>query len=76
MTRLTEELFRYSVILAEEEPLAHEPVVLNDALAESLASFYGAAHIPRHHAGRSRSATRASRVCSTKTPSRVCSPTF
>lgn len=42
MARLTEELFRYSVILAEEEPLAHEPVVLNDALAESLASFYGA----------------------------------
>lgn len=42
MTRLTEELFRYSVILAEEEPLAHEPVVLNDALAESLTSFYGA----------------------------------
>ena len=42
MTRLTEELFRYSVILAEEEPLAREPVVLNDALAESLASFYGA----------------------------------
>lgn len=42
MTRLTEELFRYSVILAEEEPLAHEPVVLNDALAESLASFYSA----------------------------------
>lgn len=42
MTRLTEELFRYSVILAEEEPLAREPIVLNDALAESLASFYGA----------------------------------
>ena len=42
MARLTEELFRYSVILAEEEPLAREPVVLNDALAESLASFYGA----------------------------------
>ncbi len=42
MTRLTEELFRYSVILAEEEPLTREPVVLNDALAESLASFYGA----------------------------------
>ena len=42
MTRLTEELFRYSVILAEEEPLARDPVVLNDALAESLASFYGA----------------------------------
>lgn len=42
MTRLTEELFRYSVILAEEEPLARETVVLNDALAESLASFYGA----------------------------------
>lgn len=42
MTRLTEELFRYSVILAEEEPLARGPVVLNDALAESLASFYGA----------------------------------
>ena len=42
MTRLTEELFRYSVILAEEEPLTREPVVLNDALAESLTSFYGA----------------------------------
>ena len=42
MARLTEELFRYSVILAEEEPLTREPVVLNDALAESLASFYGA----------------------------------
>lgn len=42
MARLTEELFRYSVILAEEEPLTRAPVVLNDALAESLASFYGA----------------------------------
>ena len=42
MARLTEELFRYSVILAEEEPLTRDPVVLNDALAESLASFYGA----------------------------------
>lgn len=42
MARLTEELFRYSVILAEEEPLARDPVVLNDVLAESLASFYGA----------------------------------
>lgn len=42
MSRLTEELFRYSVILAEEEPLAQDPIVLNDCLAESLASFYGA----------------------------------
>ena len=42
MARLTEELFRYSVLLAEEEPLTRTPVVLNDALAESLASFYGA----------------------------------
>lgn len=42
MARLTEELFRYSVILAEEEPLTRAPVVLNDVLAESLASFYGA----------------------------------
>lgn len=41
MTQLTEELFRYSVILAENtRTLA--PIVLNDVLAESLASFYGA----------------------------------
>lgn len=42
MTQLTEELFRYSVILTDDSPLARTPVCLNDALAESLAAFYGA----------------------------------
>lgn len=42
MTRLTEDLFRYSVILAEEKPLACKPLILNDVLAESLAAFYDA----------------------------------
>lgn len=42
MTQLTEELFRYSVILTDDSPLALTPVCLNDALAESLAAFYGA----------------------------------
>lgn len=42
MTQLTEELFRYSVILSDDAPLSPTPVCLNDALAESLAAFYGA----------------------------------
>lgn len=41
MTSLTEELFRYSIVNAEEESLQLEPVRLNDVLEVSLAAFYG-----------------------------------
>ena len=37
---LTEELFRYSVLLSEGKELAKEPVVLNAVLEESMAGFY------------------------------------
>lgn len=37
---LTEELFRYSVLLSEGKELLKEPVVLNAALEESVAGFY------------------------------------
>lgn len=40
MSRLTEELFRYSVVTSE--PVNLQPVDLNRALEESLVSFYGA----------------------------------
>lgn len=42
LKQLTEELFRYSVILTVEEKLQLEPVNLKGALEESVASFYGA----------------------------------
>lgn len=42
LTQLTEELFRYSVILTTEENLEKEPVELNRALEESIAAFYAA----------------------------------
>ena len=42
MKQLTEELFRYSVVLAGEQELYLEPVSLNRALEESLAGFYAA----------------------------------
>lgn len=41
MKQLTEELFRYSVILSTGE-LVLEPVCVNGALEESIAAFYGA----------------------------------
>lgn len=41
MKRLTEELFRYSVVMSEEN-LAGEPVDLRRAVEEALLSFYGA----------------------------------
>ena len=41
MRRLTEELFRYSVVVSEEN-LAREPVDLRRAVEEALLSFYGA----------------------------------
>ncbi|WP_302759615.1 sensor histidine kinase [Amedibacillus dolichus] len=40
LKQLTEELFRYSVILASAEALKIEPVVINNVLEESIASFY------------------------------------
>ena len=42
LIRLTEELFRYSVILAGENHTPWEPVDLNRALEESVAAFYTA----------------------------------
>ncbi|WP_279073541.1 sensor histidine kinase [Amedibacillus dolichus] len=42
LKQLTEELFRYSVILASAEALKIEPVVINNILEESIASFYTA----------------------------------
>lgn len=41
MKQLTEELFRYSVILSTQEDLEPESVCINDVLEESLAGFYG-----------------------------------
>lgn len=40
LTLLTEELFRYSVILSEENGVSAKPVVLNRVLEESAAAFY------------------------------------
>lgn len=44
MTKLTEELFRYSVVLAEngQQERKEEPVVVNAVLEESIAAFYTA----------------------------------
>ncbi len=42
MKRLTEELFRYSVAAGMEDGLNLEPVDLNAAAEEAVASFYGA----------------------------------
>ena len=43
MKQLTEELFRYSVILSTQE-LEMETVCLNGVLEESIAAFYGGGH--------------------------------
>ncbi len=40
LTQLTEELFRYSVIISSEGDGAREPVVINGVLEESIAAFY------------------------------------
>lgn len=40
LTQLTEELFRYSVILSTKEQLVCEPIVINPILEESIAAFY------------------------------------
>lgn len=40
LIRLTEELFRYTVIHSREKELAREPVVINHVLEQSVAMFY------------------------------------
>ena len=42
MRRMTEELFRYSVVRSGTDALHLSPVRINDVLAESLAGFYAA----------------------------------
>lgn len=42
LTQLTEELFRYSMLLSPEQELPLEPVAINEVLEESLAAFYAA----------------------------------
>ncbi len=42
LTRLTEELFRYSIVASGESNLKLEHVSLNTALEESLSAYYGA----------------------------------
>lgn len=42
LIRLTEELFRYSMIHSGERELAREPVVINHVLEQSVAAFYSA----------------------------------
>ena len=42
LTRLTEELFRYSIVASGESSLKLEHVSLNTALEESLSAYYGA----------------------------------
>ena len=42
LTQLTEELFRYSIIISTESNAIREPVAINGVLEESIASFYTA----------------------------------
>lgn len=42
LKELTEELFRYSVIITTENEMQEEPVVINHMLEESVAAFYTA----------------------------------
>ncbi len=42
LTRLTEELFRYSIVASGENEFKPEPVSLGAALEESLSAYYGA----------------------------------
>lgn len=42
LKRLTDELFRYSVIASNEDALPREPVVLNAVLEESILAYYAA----------------------------------
>lgn len=71
LSQLTEELFRYSVILADSKDSVKEEVVINHLLEESIAAFYGIllAHnitpsirIPEHKVIRRLDASALSRV--------------
>lgn len=42
ITELTEELFRYSIIISDERNAVTEPVAINAVLEESVAAFYSA----------------------------------
>ncbi len=42
LTQLTDELFRYSIILSGEKSMTKKPVVINHVLEESAAAFYSA----------------------------------
>lgn len=42
LTQLTEELFRYSVIISSRNDVVSEPVAINGILEESIAAFYTA----------------------------------
>ena len=73
LTALTEELFRYSVLLSEGKELAKEPVVLNSALEECVAGFYAVLtergmkpeiHMPQEKVVRILDASALSRVFS------------
>lgn len=44
LNQLTEELFRYSILLSTESREADEAVVINDVLEESIAAFYSDFH--------------------------------
>lgn len=73
LIRLTEELFRYSVIHSREKELAREPVVINHVLEQSVAAFYTALRehsiipriqIPEEKVIRMLDGAALSRVCS------------
>lgn len=40
MNLLTDELFRYSIIISEEEPAESEPVLINQILEDSIMGYY------------------------------------
>lgn len=42
LKQLTEELFKYSVIISAQEPMQVEAVIVNGVLEESIATFYAA----------------------------------
>lgn len=73
MTELTEELFRYSVIMSSENNAVKQPVIINSVLEESVASFYTALrernitpniHMPEKRIERSLDRSALSRVFS------------
>lgn len=58
LNQLTEELFRYSILLSAESREVDEAVVINDVLEESIAAFYSDFH--------ARSMTLDIRLCDVK----------